>query len=172
MHALSLTVALGQQGVILGLLWAELLMLSAGWGDRGKAVCAQMNAPQSWLGSHTDNLPVTQHPLTSQRDVGLFCLCTVVWAEYLYCRTSVRNIWFHLYLFLEGWPFPLLPARPVSRSQKEIREVWCLLLRLSLHWMAVLVFQFNTTEVEALSEKQFLCILKSIKIFLPLSAEQ
>lgn len=29
--------------------------------------------------------------------------------------------------------------------------------------MAVRVFQFKTTDVEALSERQFLCILKSIK---------
>lgn len=78
MHALSLIVALGHQGIILGLLCAELLMLLAGWGDRGKAVCARVNAPQSWLGSHTDNLPVTQHPFISQRDFGLFSLCTMV----------------------------------------------------------------------------------------------
>ena len=105
-------------------------MLSARWGHIGKAVCAQMNALWSWLETPTGNLPV---PSTSPRlPEGLRTLLYMYYGmDRVLHSIFEKHIVSHvLILWKDGLiTLSLLPARPVSRSWKAIREVSCLLFK-------------------------------------------
>lgn len=108
----------------------NLLVLSALWDDKGKAVRAQMNVQQGRLETQAGNLPVPSSPLLLPK--GLWTPSYMYHGMDKVLQSIFENhivscglaLWNDVHFTLS-----LLPARPVSRSWKAIKEVSCLLFK-------------------------------------------